>query len=77
MAELRPGKFGRKEAVIKCIAKEGKNGGSFGLGTLQIGNKVYRVTITNGQKEDKRGNQIMYWCNVSEYDNNRRQMRRY
>jgi len=75
--ELRPGKFGRKEAVIKCVEREGKSGGTYGAGTLQIGSKVYGITITEGKKDDKKGNRILYWCTVREYDNNRRQMRRY
>jgi hypothetical protein len=62
MAQMRPGRFGRQEAVIKVVERDGK----YPRGYVQIGSKMYRVTCSNGQKDDKNGNPIRYWVNLQE-----------
>ena len=62
MAEMRPSRFGRMEAVIKVVEKDGK----YPKGYVNIGSKTYRVTCSQGQKDDKSGNPIRYWVNLQE-----------
>lgn len=60
MAEMRPGRFGKDEAVIKVVEKDGK----YPKGYLTIKNQLYKVTASEGRKDDKNGNPIKYWVNV-------------
>lgn len=50
MAQMRDSRFGR-QAVINCKAKEGKNGGTFGLGFVEIGGRLYKVSVTENRKD--------------------------
>lgn len=59
MAEMRPGRFG-DEAVIKIVQK----GDKFPKGYVTIKNQLYKVTASQGKKEDKNGNPILYWVNI-------------
>ena len=60
MAEMRPGRFGKEEAVIKVVVKDGK----FPKGYVTIKNQLYKVTCSEGKKDDKNGNPIRYWVNL-------------
>ena len=62
MAKMLPGRYGRKEAVIKVVEKDGK----YPKGYVEIGNKMYKVTVSPGQKDDRNGNPIRYWVNLQE-----------
>jgi hypothetical protein len=62
MANMRPGRFGRNEAVIKVVQK----GDKYPAGYVTIGSKLYKVTCSQGQKEDRNGNPIRYWVNLQE-----------
>jgi len=60
MAEMRPGRFGKEEAVIKIVEKDGK----YPKGYVTIKNQLYKVTASEGRKDDKAGNPIKYWVNI-------------
>lgn len=60
MAEMRPGRFGKEEAVIKIVEKDGK----FPKGYVTIKGQLYKVTASEGRKDDKNGNPIKYWVNI-------------
>ena len=60
MAEMRPGRFGKDEAVIRVVEKDGK----YPKGYVTNKNQLYKVTVSNGQKEDRNGNPIRYWVNL-------------
>lgn len=62
MAQMQPGRYGRKEAVIKVVERDGK----YPKGYVTINNKLYKVTVSPGQKDDKNGNPIRYWVNLQE-----------
>lgn len=59
---MRPGRFGRNEAVIKVVER----GDKYPAGYVNIGSKTYKVTCSLGQKDDKNGNPIRYWVNLQE-----------
>jgi len=60
MAQMRPGRFGKEEAVIKVVEKDGK----YPKGYVTIKNELYKVTCSPGAKDDKNGNPIRYWVNL-------------
>lgn len=60
MAEMRPGRFGKEEAVIRVVEKDGK----YPKGYVTIKNQLYKVTVSPGQKDDRNGNPIRYWVNL-------------
>jgi hypothetical protein len=57
---MRPGRFGKEEAVIRVVEKDGK----YPKGYVTIKNQLYKVTVSPGQKDDKNGNPIRYWVNL-------------
>ena len=39
------------QAVVNCKSKEGKNGGTFGVGYVEIGGRLYQLSVTQNRKE--------------------------
>lgn len=61
MAVMRPGRFGKDEAVIKIV----KKGDKYPKGYVEIKGQLYKVTCSQGRKDDKYGNPIEYWVNLT------------
>lgn len=62
--QWRRNRFGRKQMLVAVKEKNGK----FPKGYMRWGNKVYAVTCSEGNKEDRYGNPVKYWVSIEETD---------
>ncbi len=60
--QWRRNRYGRKQMLI-AIKKKGEK---FPKGYMRWGGKVYSVTCSPGNKEDRNGNPIAYWVSIEE-----------
>jgi hypothetical protein len=60
-------KFGNKFATVAITRK----GDKWPRGYVEIGSKLYKLTVTDGKKDNKNGDPIINWVKIQEVSKDR------